>query len=187
MRLIGQETIYQGWGRYLQLRVRLRGGAVVERQMDDHGSASVVLPYDAARRTVLLARMPRCGPLYLGEDPHLIEAAAGIIDPGETPEMAIRREAIEELGVRLDVLEPVGRVFTSPSTTTEVGHLFLAPYGAADRIGAGGGLAAEHEDIEVLEMPAVQAGRMADEGRLRDMKTLALVLALMRRRPALFA
>jgi nudix-type nucleoside diphosphatase (YffH/AdpP family) len=186
MRLLDRKVIYQGWGRYLLLTVGLKGGAVVERQMDDHGQAAVVLPYDAGRGVALLARLARAGPLYLGEDPWLVEAAAGIIDPGETPQEAARREAMEELGVRLGALEPVGRVFTSPSTSSEVCHLFLAPYAAADRVAAGGGLQAEHEEIEVLELPLAELADRVDAGAIRDMKTLSLILALMRRRPTLF-
>jgi nudix-type nucleoside diphosphatase (YffH/AdpP family) len=186
MRLLGRKVVYQGWGRFLLLDVALDDGAMVERQLDDHGSAACVLPYDPDRRTVLVARLARAGPLYLGQEPHLIEAAAGIIDPGETPEDCIRREAVEELGVRLDDLQGVGAVFSSPSTSSEVIHLYLAPYAAADRIGAGGGLAEEHEDIEVVELPLAELARMLDAGEVRDMKTLALILALMRARPDLF-
>jgi nudix-type nucleoside diphosphatase (YffH/AdpP family) len=187
MRIVDRKLIYQGWGRYFLLTVDLDDGAVVERQLDDHGAYSCVLPYDPDRRTALLARLGRAGPLYLGQEPHLIEAAAGMIDPGETPDACVRREAMEELGVRLEVLEPVGRVFTSPSSSSEEGHLYLAPYVRADRIAAGGGLAGEHEDIEVLELPLAELAQMAEQATVRDIKTLTLILALMRRRPDLFA
>ncbi len=187
MKLLGRKVVYEGWGRFLILRVQLKDGAVVERQLDDHGSAACVLAYDAERRTALMARLARAGPLYVGQEPRMLEATAGMIDPGETPEACIRREAMEELGVRIGALQPVGAVFASPSTSSEVAHLFLAPYAAADRIAAGGGLAAEHENIEVVELPLAALGLMVDAGEVRDMKTLALILALMRARPDLFA
>ncbi len=186
MKLLDRELVYKGWGRFYLLKVALRDGAVVSHQMDDHGSAAVVLPYDPLRKVALVARMPRCGPLFLGQDPYLIEAAAGIIEPGEAPEEAVRREAMEELGVRLGAVEALGPYFCSPSTCSEMSHLFLAPYGAADRVAAGGGLAVEHEDIEVMEKPLAELARLVDGGELRDMKTLAVILALMRRRPDLF-
>lgn len=48
------------------------------------------------------------------------------------------------------------------------------------------GVEGEHEDIEVVELSLADLGRMAREGVIQDMKTLALVLALKDRRPELF-
>jgi nudix-type nucleoside diphosphatase (YffH/AdpP family) len=187
MQLIDTRTIYQGWGRFLILTLRLPNGEVIERQLEDHGAACAVLPYDAGRRVALLARMPRAAAVYVGQDPVLMEACAGIIDPGETDEASARREAMEELGVRLDALEPLGRLFSGPGASSEIMSLFLAPYAAADRIAAGGGLEEEHEQIEVLELSLAELARLSDAGELRDMKTLTLILALRARRPDLFS
>jgi nudix-type nucleoside diphosphatase (YffH/AdpP family) len=187
MTLIDTRTIYQGWGRFLILTLRLANGAVIERQLEDHGHACAVLPYDAERRMALLARMPRAAAVYVGQDPIMMEACAGIIDPGETAEASARREAMEELGVRLVALEPLGRLFSGPGASSELMSLFLAPYAAGDRIASGGGLEEEHEQIEVMELPLMELARLGDAGDLRDMKTLTLILALRVRRPDLFA
>ena len=187
MRLIGEKVLYSGWGRFKLLDVQMNDGSVTVRQIEDHGQAAAVLPYDARRRTALLVRQPRLGPLYLGLDAYLLEAAAGMIDAGEDAAAAARREAMEELGVRLGALEPVVAAWTTPAVSSERGHLYLAPYGEADRIAAGGGLASEHEDIEVLELLLDELARMVDAGALEDLKTLTLVLTLMRRRPELFS
>jgi hypothetical protein len=64
--------------------------------------------------------------------------------------------------------------------------LFLGEYGAADRVTAGGGLAAEHEEIEVIELPLHDLVAMVDAGEEMDMKVLALVQTLRLRRPELF-
>jgi nudix-type nucleoside diphosphatase (YffH/AdpP family) len=186
MQLLDAKTLYQGWGRFLMLTVRLSTGVVVQRQLDDHGHAAAVLPYDAERRVALLARMPRAAALFVGEDPVLMEACAGIIDPGETAEACARREALEELGVRLGSLEPLARAFSGPGSCSETMSLYLAPYAAEDRIAAGGGLAEENEQIQVLELPLMELARQSDKGELRDLKTLTLILALRLRRPNLF-
>lgn len=186
MRLLGRRTVYSGWGRFLLLDVALGDGRPAERQLEDHGEAAAVLPYDADRRTALLVRQPRVGPLFSGFEPHLVEAAAGMIDQGETAASTAVREAIEEMGVELAALEPVAAAWSMPAVSSERIHLFLAPYCPADRTGSGGGLAHEGEEIEVIELPLKALLGQADAGELTDLKTLALVWALARRRPDLF-
>ena len=186
MRLLERKLVYSGWGRFLLLDVELGDQRVVERQIEDHGEAAAVLPYDAERRVALVCRQPRVGPLYSGFEPHLVEAAAGVIDPGEEAAATVVREAFEELGVRLRAVEPVVAAWSMPAVSSERIHLFLAPYAAADRVAAGGGMADEGEEIEVLERPLADLLREADAGALTDIKTLALVWALARRRPELF-
>ena len=69
----------------------------------------------------------------------MIEVIAGALD-GDTPERCARREAMEEGGVRLDRLEHVAKVWSTPATSTERVDYFLAEYRQADRVGPGGGL-----------------------------------------------
>lgn len=186
MRLIDRKLIYSGWGRFLILDVQLGDGRLAQRQIEDHGDAAAVLPYDALRKTALLVRQPRPGPLYCGFEPHLLEAAAGMIDPGESPAATAVREALEELGVSLGEIEPVTAAWSMPALSSERIHLFLAPYAQADRVAQGGGVEAEGEEIEVVEAPLKRLLEQADAGTLVDIKTLALVWALARRRPELF-
>jgi nudix-type nucleoside diphosphatase (YffH/AdpP family) len=186
LRLIDRRIVYSGWGRFLLLDVELSDGRVHQRQIEDHGEAAAVLPYDVERKTALLVRQPRVAPLFNGLEPHLVEAAAGMIDPGEAPAEAAVREALEELGVRLGQIEPVVGAWSMPACSSERIHLFLAPYGPADRVAEGGGVAEEGEEIEVLELPLKTLLEQTDSGTLTDLKTVALVWALTRRRPELF-
>ena len=65
--------------------------------------------------------------------------------------------------------------------------MFLAEYRAADRRTAGGGAEGEHENITVLELPLAGIKQKMMAGRIDDLKTLALLQALLLRRPDLFA
>ena len=185
--LLQTEVKDDSWATFLRVQVRLDDGEVVWRQVEDHGAAAVVLPYDPVRRTALLVRLFRAPPLYAGVDSLLVEAVAGLIDEGESAEDAARREALEEAGVRLSQLEFVGEVWSTPGISTEKMSLYLGAYGAQDRVAPGGGLAEEHEDITVLDTPLGELGRELEAGRITDMKLLALVQALKLRRPELFA
>ena len=157
------------------------------REIEQHGDAVAVLPYDPERRVALLVTLPRAPVLFRGEPSDFLEAPAGLIDTGEQPADAARREALEEVGVGLGALEPAGQTWSLCGISTEQMSLFLAPYRAADRTGTGGGLAVEHENITVSEVPLAELQKLADANALVDMKTLALVQTLRLRHPHLFA
>ena len=184
--ILRTEVLDDSWATFLRAEVRLDDGAVVWRQIEAHGAAAVVLAYDPDRRTALVVQLFRPPVLYAGRDGLMLEAIAGMVDAGEAPEAAARREAMEEAGVKLGELERVAEVWPSPGISTERMTLYLAPYAAADRVAKGGGLADEHENIRVRELALPDLGRALDAGRLEDMKLLALVQALKLRRPHLF-
>jgi nudix-type nucleoside diphosphatase (YffH/AdpP family) len=182
--ILDRKVVHEGWAKYSVLRLRI-GGHEVKRELEEHGPAIAVLPYDPERRTAILVRQFRA-PVYVGTgEPSFVEAMAGLTD-GEDPVAAARREASEETGLRLDRLEHVGQVWTMPGLSAERMDLFLATYGAADRVGQGGGAEGEHENITVLELPLRELAQMADHGELTDMKTFALLQTLRLRRPELF-
>lgn len=183
--VIDIKTLHEGWSRLIALRIRMRDGRVMRREVEDHGAAVGVLPYDPDRRVALLVRQFRAAVFQAGGEPEMLEAPAGLLNEDDPADCA-RREAMEEIGLKLSSLEPLAAVWTMPGISTERMHLYLAPYRAGDRIAAGGGLADEHEDITVVEMSLSELARMADEGKLSDLKTLALVQTLRLRRPDLF-
>lgn len=178
-------TVHDGWAKFVIATVRLPDGQEIAREIEDHGRAVCVLPYDPERRAALLVRQFRAPPLFAGGPAEMLEAPAGLLEEDSADDCA-RREALEEVGVRLGALEPVATVWSMPGLSTERMSLFLAPYAAADRVAAGGGVAGEHENITVVETPLAEMAAMAARGDLIDMKTFTLLLALKDRRPELF-
>ncbi|OCK60440.1 NUDIX domain-containing protein [Bradyrhizobium sp. LMTR 3] len=146
----------------------------MKREVFDRGHAATLLAYNVASRTVVLTRQFRLPPYRAGHDDLMIEAAAGMLDD-ETPENRIRAEAEEEIGYLLHDVRKVFEAFMSPGSVTEKLHFFVAEYEAAMRVGDGGGLADEGEDIEVLELPIDQALAMILDGRIVDAKTIMLL------------
>ena len=146
----------------------------LERETYDRGNAAALLPYNLAQRSVLLVRQFRYAAYVNGYDGLLIEAVAGVLDD-ETPESRIRAEAEEETGYRLGEIKKVFEAFMSPGSVTEKLHFFVAEYRPDMRIGNGGGIASEGEDIEVLELPIDQAMNMIADGRIADAKTIMLL------------
>jgi nudix-type nucleoside diphosphatase (YffH/AdpP family) len=184
--IIDEKVLYEGWGRLLALRIRLPDGQVIKREVEDHGNAICVLPYDPERRVAVLVRQFRAPAFYAADEPDMLEAPAGLLEEDDPTDCA-RREAMEEVGLALGTLEPAGAIWSMPGVSTEQMHLFLAPFAAGDRTGEGGGVAGEHENITVCEVTLADLAAMADDARLKDLKTLALVQTLRLRRPDLFA
>ena len=185
MRIVGSKVAFKGFLTIHKLEVEGEDGARYSREIEDHGTAAAVLPYDPARRVALLVRQIRAPALWLGGPGDLAEAPAGMTD-GEDPAATVHREAMEEAGLRLGELEFVGAPFGMPGISTERIHLYLAAYGAADRVGPGGGVAGENEHIAVEEIALAELWAQVEAGAVADLKTLALVQALKLRHPELF-
>ncbi|MFO1125712.1 MAG: NUDIX hydrolase [Methylocystis sp.] len=184
--VIKLERTHKRWATMSIATIRLPDGRTVLRDIEDHGCAAAVLPYDPVRRTALLVEQLRAAQLVAVGATRSLEAIAGLVEGEDDSAATAKREALEEGGLRLGALEHVATTWTMPGVSTERMTLYLAEYRAEDRIGEGGGVAHEDEDVRVVEMSLNDlASTMAAED-LVDMKTLVLVQALRLRRPELF-
>jgi nudix-type nucleoside diphosphatase (YffH/AdpP family) len=172
------ELVAAAWHVLRSTRYRVRGedGAWEERRAEtyDRGNGATILLYDPDRRTVLLTRQFRY-PVYVNGHPDgmLLETAAGLLDEDD-PETAIRREAIEETGHEVAELEHVFDVYMSPGSVTERIHFYAARYSAATALHAGGGVAAEGERIDLVELGFDEALGQIGTG-IVDAKTIMLL------------
>ncbi|SMX26972.1 GDP-mannose pyrophosphatase NudK [Pelagimonas phthalicica] len=160
-----------------RLRFQFSDGAVSEqwRETYDRGDGATILPYDPMRRHILLGRQFRWPVAYNNDgDPHLIEAAAGLLE-GTAPEERICEEAQEELGLALTAPEFLFELYSSPGSITERMHYFAAQYSADEAQQKFGGLREEGEEIEILDLPLGEALAMIGDGRIRDAKTVILL------------
>ncbi len=135
---------------------RFAGGMspVIRREVFVSGDAVTVLPYDPWRDRVLLVEQFRAGPLGRGDPlPWQLEAIAGRIDPGETPEDCARREAVEEAGLVLGRLEKVADYYPSPGAMTEFIYSYVALCDLPDGVAGVFGQPEEAEDIRGQLVP----------------------------------
>lgn len=152
-------------------------GSVEEqnREVYDRGDGATILLFNKEKKTVVLIKQFRL-PTYLNqnESGFLIEACAGILEK-EHPEETIIREAEEETGYHLHHVKKIFQAYMSPGAVTEIIHFYVAEYDDDMKKSAGGGLASEHENIEVLEMPFETAYQMIVTGEIVDAKTIMLL------------
>ena len=179
VRALRAELLSDNWYilRTISFELRRRDGSwqAQNREAYDRGNGAALLLFDPRRGTVVLTRQFRLPAFINGcADGYLIEACAGLLD-GDDPETCIRKEAEQETGYRIRTPRKVFEAYMSPGSVTEKLHFFVADYQAEDRVTAGGGVAAEGEDIEVIEMPLAQALAGIGSGLIEDGKTVMLL------------
>jgi nudix-type nucleoside diphosphatase (YffH/AdpP family) len=144
------------------------------RETYDRGNGAAILLFNRDRRTVVLTRQFRLPAFVNGHDGMMIEAAAGLLD-NASPEQRIRAEAEEETGYRVENVQKVFEAYMSPGSVTEKLHFFIAEYDASTRVGHGGGVEAEGEDLEVIELTLDDALDAVRRGEIVDAKTIMLL------------
>ena len=150
------------------------------RLVFERGDSVAALLHDREADRFVLVRQFRY-PTHAKGPGWILETVAGVVDEGETPEETVRREVEEESGYQVHALEHVSTFYTSPGGSSERIHLYYAAVGATDRVGDGGGVASEGEDIEIVDVAAHELPRMIERGELADAKTLIAVLWWLRR------
>jgi nudix-type nucleoside diphosphatase (YffH/AdpP family) len=144
------------------------------RETYDRGNGATILLFDRARKTVILTRQFRFPVFVNGHDGMLVEAPGGLLD-NASPEERIRAEVEEETGYRVRDVQKVFEAYMSPGSVTEKLHFFMAEYDSASRIGEGGGIEAEGEDLEVIELTFDDALAAVRRGEIVDAKTIMLL------------
>jgi nudix-type nucleoside diphosphatase (YffH/AdpP family) len=154
-RLMRTDHVHQGWARFSIARYALDDGTEVIREIEHHGDAIAVLPFDPARGTVFLVRQFRAPVTMITAAPDILEFCAGCLEPGEDAESCARRELEEECGLTALAMEHLATLWTIPGISTERVSYFLAEVDGSQR-SRGGGRDDEHEFITVIEMPLAE-------------------------------
>jgi nudix-type nucleoside diphosphatase (YffH/AdpP family) len=160
----------------VELQVQRRDGTYQdqERVSFERGDSVAVLVHRIDVDAVVLARQfryPVLANINERGDGMILELPAGILKEGETPQQAAAREVDEELGYTLKGLEHIATFFVSPGGTSERVIVFYAAVEGSPQT-AGGGLAAEGEDIEVITVPVADFIAKIKSNEIRDGKTL---------------
>ncbi|MGB3681634.1 MAG: NUDIX hydrolase [Rubrobacteraceae bacterium] len=164
---------------YFKLRsdkLRLPDGAVKENYyVLERPDAAIVFPV-TNEGEVLLVRQYR-PPLELME----LGLPAGLVEPGEKPEIAARRELAEETGYSGGEWEDLGALASSPSLKDNWAYLFLAQ--GVERIGDQA--LDEFERLDVVRVPLEEVPRLVYTGGVVSSSGVAAAMLALDRLGAL--
>jgi len=161
-----RKDIYRG--RIINLfkdEVLLDNGRRTEREVIEHKGAVSCLPFIGGNEIILVKqyRYPVKKEMY--------EIPAGIIEKGENPERAVRRELLEETGYVSNNIEHVVNFYTSPGYSTEALYLYFA-YNLKKEIPN----LDYDESISLKLLPLSESLDMIKEGRICDAKTIIAII-----------
>lgn len=179
----GPELLAKGFRPYERYRLVLQHpDGTSDRQLRDivrGGRVVGVLGYDPDRDLVVLIRQFRLAAHLAGGKGDLVEIVAGMVEAGEDPEAAARRECAEEAGVAPRALVPMLTFTPTPGVTDEMAQLYLGVLDASD-LPARAGSAAETETTRPFAVPvdealaAIGAGRCINGFLILALQWLAL-------------
>jgi ADP-ribose pyrophosphatase len=166
-RVLRSQRVYDG--KVVNLRVdsvRLSDGRQSTRDVVEHGNAVTILPVDDTGRLVLVRQY------RLPARAILLEAPAGNMDQGETPEETAHRELREETGLDCRELTPLASFYPAPGFSEEFMYCFLAT-----DLYESDGSPDDDEEVEVVRYTAPAALEAIQNGEIVDAKTIVVILA----------
>lgn len=177
IREVHEEYNYKNFFKIFRARLRHEKfdgsmSADIERLVFERGDSVGVVLYDADKDDVILTNQFRY-PAYLHDGPGwLLEIVAGVQDKGRDMLTVAQSELLEEIGYRAESLQFLCHFYLSPGGSSERMALYLGYVHQAERIHAGGGLASEHEDIQIVRLNFREALEMIVRGEICDAKTI---------------
>ena len=146
---------------------------VVRRLNLERGDSVSVLVFNQTTEKLILVSQFRYA-TYPKTDGWTIEAIAGMVDAGETPEQAAKREVDEETGLSVDTFEHIATFYPSPGGSSE--RIFLYYLARCPEIRPiakeTGGILSKGEDVKAVEITLPEALAKIKTGEIVDAKTI---------------
>ena len=136
--------------------------------------AVAILVFNEDTKKVILVKQFRY-PIVHKTPENIYEVVAGKIDGNQTAKEAAVREIHEEIGYKIseDRLGNGIEIFASAGYSSEKISIYLAIVNNSDKDeNAGGGLATEHENIEIIEMNLSEFMKKIQLNEIKDAKTI---------------
>lgn len=175
-KIIDKKNLYDGFFKMNEVTLKYRKydgnwSNNIKRELFGGAQVAAVLPYDPISKEIILIKQFRPGTISKDIDHYLDEIVAGIIDEGESPEIAAKRECLEETGCEVKKLIPIQGYFPAPGSSESFYHLFLGEVKSfkGSKIQ---GLENENEDIFVKCFKINEVRKKMEDGKILNGLTL---------------
>lgn len=175
-KIIDKKNLYDGFFKMNEVTLKYRKydgnwSNNIKRELFGGAQVAAVLPYDPMSKEIILIQQFRPGTISKEIDHYLDEIVAGIIDEGESPEIAAKRECVEETGCEVKKLIPIQGYFPAPGSSESFYHLFLGEVKSfkGSKIQ---GLENENEDIFVKCFKINEVRKKMEDGKILNGLTL---------------
>ena len=181
VKVIAKRRVFGGFFKIDELKLQYQKfdgdmSSPVSRLVFERGDSVAAVLFNTDTRHLIFARQFRA-PSYEKGPGWITEIIAGMINPGEDPDDAIRREVFEETGYRVRYARALSMFYLSPGGCSERIFLYYAEVDSAAHDGKGGGIESEGEDIQLVEMSVSEALSGLSAGRFPDAKTIIGIIS----------
>lgn len=176
--VVDSKVVYDGYYKVHEKTVK-DGEVEYKREVFDGGNGVAAIVYNTVTEKYLFVKQFR-----VPAEGDMVEIVAGTLDvPGEKPEEALKREILEEMGYKVDLVNHLKDMYISPGRVSEIISLFYVE--VSEKISEGGGV--DHENIEIVEVDYLGAngtlfwngdeetGQMRQPYQLIDAKSIIAV------------
>ncbi len=161
----GSDLVKVGYRTVVHKKFRLNNGKTMTADVTSpEGNMAAGIIAITSDGRVVVARQFRCGPEEVMD-----EIPGGLVDPGETPEQAAKRELAEEAGYAAEEVEYLGKTYVN-AWDNMVHHYFFAK----NCFQIHSNNPEEYEEIEVDQIPIAQFIDNALHARMTDVQAVLL-------------
>jgi ADP-ribose pyrophosphatase len=180
--VVSKRRVFDGFFKIdeVELRYQKFNGEMtgpVTRLVFERGDSVGAVLFNTDTKCLIFTRQFRAASYEKGPG-WITEIIAGMIDTGEGPDDALRREIFEETGYRIREARPISTFYLSPGGSSERIFLYYAEVDKLTHEGEGGGVVGEGEDIQLVEIGVSEALADVSSGRFPDAKTIIGLLSV---------
>ncbi|GAB4342243.1 MAG: ADP-ribose diphosphatase [Flammeovirgaceae bacterium] len=175
VKILEKKRLFDGFFKIdaAKLQHELPNGGMSEeitRFVFERGDSTAALVYDIVNDEIILTRQFRY-PTLEKDTGWIDEIPAGSLKDGEDPLEGMKRELVEEIGYQpLDSVY-VSKFYVSPGGTSERIFLYYMTVTPKEKVNEGGGVASEHEHIEIVRVKSNDFVKDIMAGKYLDAKT----------------
>lgn len=179
--IIKEEKVFDQYFQVVEGSINVGSGKkkkTIKRLKLDRPDAVAVLIFNADTQEYVFVLQNRYPIVEKNGNEPIYEIPAGLVDPGEEPIEAAKREVLEEVGYKIqdEKIDLIQQYYPGVGYSSERIFLYFAVVSNEDKVEEGGGLEIEGEFLEVVHLDQDYAMELYESGKIIDGKTIISLL-----------